>query len=597
MRDGEIHHLSASSLNTADCLRRWWFRYVLRLRPPETKSQAVGKAVHASIDHYYATGEEAFHPLAMHARPFIPDRTGVMQWSEHELSDFWILPGIRFVGAIDLYHFAGSYKLPNGELERNSTGMAEIIDWKTSSDPTKWAMQEHEFIATNQMPAYARYHFNRYPAHDLVRVSHVYMRTRGAPLSLKTTAVLDRDAVFHRWDEMTSVARILRDVARETVQHKVPVNEDLCGQFGGCPYQDKCEKPAKTLTQSLDAVFGITKADTLRGRQTTMVNVDDEIEKLKQEQAAAQSHSPEQDVRADWEIIIAADMGTPALAADAAQALAKAMGWDEPKGGYAGCGDAAKGHKLQTLPPLNLQALHTVAENLRKAKASIEVPEPAPAPEPAPQVHQAEGHGVPVQAQEQSEAWGKPEVDLSVYKDVKSGRAYPEDQDENLEEVMRLIKDGKSSKIRKPQAIAAVKALMEAYARDCADTPASDPIDDTDAYERGYTDGMNSVQADNMHDQGYVLYIDCIPSGPYDLLDEYIARALAEICKQFGERDIRAAHHEDLNYGRWKGILSTYVRECPPPDGQYTITTGDEINKVVAAELARGASRYVRGIR
>src|SRR5262245_20336800 len=86
--DGKIRYLSVSSITAFDeksfggCERRWWYRYIAKVKEPPTKVQKLGTQVHAQIEHYLRTGEDVLGDLARSGARFLP-RPGKDLYLEH----------------------------------------------------------------------------------------------------------------------------------------------------------------------------------------------------------------------------------------------------------------------------------------------------------------------------------------------------------------------------------------------------------------------------------------------------------------------------------------------------------------------------------
>ena len=210
--DGEIQYLSPSGMSKGDhdqpggCLRLWHGKYVLGKKEPFTKQQKVGVEAHSQIEHYLNTGEKKLARLTMSASHLIPEPDVSMQ-VEHKIQPGELfVEGIRVVGHIDLVNPTGLYMSADGVLTQDPKGTVEMLDWKTTSNIEKWAKKGHTLIKTIQMPLYGQWAAEQFEA-EHVRLSHVYMQTKGTPCAEKMTALVSRENLAKRWVEIEAIAR------------------------------------------------------------------------------------------------------------------------------------------------------------------------------------------------------------------------------------------------------------------------------------------------------------------------------------------------------------------------------------------------------
>lgn len=231
--DGKIQYLSVSQIEKFDpasgpwgCNRAWWFRYVARLEAEQTTAQAAGEALHAQVAHYLKTGEDGLGPLARAGRHLMPE-PGADLMVESPLEQVSAC-GIPLVGFVDLIN------------RRN--GVVEIVDWKTSSDITRYGKTPQQLLESVQMNGYALSVLNRGFSSGEVRLSHVYFQTRGAARCVRVTCITNRELVEKNWQRVEAVVRRMVEVAREKDSQNVEPNWNVCHIGRGCPYAAKCPR-------------------------------------------------------------------------------------------------------------------------------------------------------------------------------------------------------------------------------------------------------------------------------------------------------------------------------------------------------------------
>ena len=261
VENGVLRYVSASQVSTAapdqdgGCLRKWWFTKVQRIKVPDTPSQALGRRVHAEIEHYLKTGEDVLGEIVRPGRHLLP-LPGAGLRLEHGIGigpdgpvPELVAAGVPFVGYVDCVNKSGTWVTPEGEHVVSL--LDEVIDWKTSGDPAKYAKAGSALGRTVQMVSYGRWALETRPDRERVRVSHVTFATKGRKHAVKTTAVLDRLTIAGRWLTVARTVETMKDAARETDPAKVDPNYNSCGAYGGCPFRAICPRDAKTALRDL----------------------------------------------------------------------------------------------------------------------------------------------------------------------------------------------------------------------------------------------------------------------------------------------------------------------------------------------------------
>lgn len=574
------------------CLRRFLYKYVLGFKEPFTGSQKLGVQTHEEIEHNLRTGEMTLGHLAMTARHFIPKPHPSLM-IEHKIQPGELfVAGIRVVGHIDLVqpwgwtHGAKSFYIdPTGEISEDPGGTTEITDWKTTSSIKSWAKTGIGLYKTIQMPTYAQWAMDQFDCSH-IRLSHVYMQTRGRAPARKATILLDREKLSTRWEQIEGVARTLIDVAKETDPLKVPVNRRACPAFRGCPHRERCPRSSK---ETLADVFGITKARKIKQEKKDM-SVEAELAALTTQQSAAGIAPP-------------APVAIPVAAAVSTDAYKAAIDGIEPLGkGFPNLGAAEasaylafKGLKPQagpcaydmpigntgqvyrvtvladgslkgsgefaTLPSLSMEQFVQLGGQVSAPAAPVGiVPPNVPASNPALA-------SVPVAGFVKPDAPAVPPAATVPPPPINA----PGDP-------------GKPAfkKMKSPERLAECERLWEENRKLQAAS--------------GFTK-VGTIAVTATTPSGLVLHINSLPSQPFDRLDDYIRGICKRLEEETGSKDIRCSPHQALDFGKWKGALAAMVRENQPEDGVYLIMTrGDEIAEVVANTLTESATTHARGL-
>lgn len=614
---GVLRWLSATIISLADttqdggCLRKWHFRYVLRLDDPGTASQALGQAVHKVVEGYLRGEGWQPHPtqpkalrIAMAGARFLTPHVGEHLLIEHPLlspeqvaainASPLALPsaalltaaGVPVAGHVDLYRGSARYVTPMGEVIDDKPSCAEVLDHKTTK-ALKWAKTGPALLDTVQMPLYAEWLARRVPELQHLRLSHVSYKTEGGPDACKSTTVVPREEIARRWERIERVAGTLVQVARVAPDRSNDVegNRHACRAYNRpCAFADRCEMNRNrsltdllggSMSTSLLDMFGDT---TPAPAPSVALDMSAELAKLAAEETAARATAPATPtapppapaVSPEFAAAVVAleacasalapdgtAWGFPPLGGDAAQAWGAAKGM----GVSAGAGLAGSG-KLAKLPQVNdPAALIALARDLSaKVNATPVAPTPAAGllPPEAPASNPAlAADPVP----------GAPTLTVT--------------------------------EVTPPAPEAIAPAIMSATP--AANVTTEDAAAKTAKRGRGRprktaTTTTATAPVENTGD-GFELFVDCYPhTGGFETLDAYVDEACELLCSKYECVDIRCADERTpLGFSKWKGVISAMVRAKPPAAGTYVLITDTEIKREIAAALAPLACGGGRG--
>jgi RecB family exonuclease len=238
--DGELLKVSASQITTfARCGRRWWFEKVLGERQESTGAQNLGTAIHSQMEAWIQEGTLPPHPGAFAATKLrrddgtlvlpAPKTPGVLVEAALEEPEIYA-DGVRYRGFIDL-------TIPGKQIE--------IIDYK-SCRSFSYIKTPEQLRKDVQVGSYGFWAHKRFPEAESLRVSHVYILSRG-----KSARVVEAQAT---WDDVNAVWEVIRAAVRDmrrTAKIKdfrdVEPNFDACSDYGGCPYASKCTPVSDVL--------------------------------------------------------------------------------------------------------------------------------------------------------------------------------------------------------------------------------------------------------------------------------------------------------------------------------------------------------------
>jgi len=230
--------ISATQINKyRRCQRLYAFEYVEGHKPPPSKKQEFGSAVHKQLEEWLRLGRAPDDsPEGRVAKQGIKNgwlptpRSGLLV--EHEFSFSWF-PGVEMIGFIDCVE-------PDDEEPL-------VIDHKTTSD-LRWAMGVDDLRKDPQALLYAVWAAKHYRA-PVVRARWLYYaasnpktgprKPAGArPVEVKfdcrQKAFIDEVKALN--DDIAAIARIRK---RKTPALDLPASPGACEMYGGCFHRDE----------------------------------------------------------------------------------------------------------------------------------------------------------------------------------------------------------------------------------------------------------------------------------------------------------------------------------------------------------------------
>lgn len=228
------------------CARKWHFAYPQGFKAPTTKSQALGKEIHAAIE------EGVKYILSGGAEGVMPTDTralaGLSKLYEDGLNDLRAPDDIEVESNISIYldpsKVDGTPRQYIGIIDHYDVSdryLPIITDHKTTSN-MKYAKTEFELQEDVQMISYAKYAFDNEPQADEVKVQHNVIPTYGAAKAELTEAIVTRAHVEKKWSEWLPILDQM-DIALTQEVHLVNpdgLKNGECQRFGGCPHQSRC---------------------------------------------------------------------------------------------------------------------------------------------------------------------------------------------------------------------------------------------------------------------------------------------------------------------------------------------------------------------
>lgn len=258
-----VRSVSASQVALfSTCQRKWFFRYIRKIRFPQTPAQARGTLIHKCIEIYLKTGKIPEHPSL---------RAYVTSAFKAEARDgTLVLPDPKKHGKTHLVEHRFELELPAklpkwiGYIDVLKVKPAEIGDFKTTSN-LRYAKTPTELMSDVQMTSYGKFAYTE-GLEGAITLWHLVIEAKAkknaepvdvsdeealadmlAPPKTKlprykyTPIQVAKDHVETCWQESVEVVNEMVKVAASAKSHHDVVPDTTrCGDYGGCEYRDEC---------------------------------------------------------------------------------------------------------------------------------------------------------------------------------------------------------------------------------------------------------------------------------------------------------------------------------------------------------------------
>jgi hypothetical protein len=536
-------------------------------------------------------------------------------------------------GYIDLKHSRGEWIDNAGALrpEDPSLGrVVEVIDHKFTSN-IAYGKSPGELAESIQMAGYANYIFNIDPNADHTRISHIYYQTRGPKAAKKVTAILSRNAAREKWRRVDQLAVYMEEVARATSFEQVEAQPKSCNSFKeGCPHRSYCPvklsfgKNTNTGGNEMSLFGNVMKQQstngTTNGASSTSAPTTAPTGSLF---GSIKKAAPSEDRTAvdQAKARFAAEDAQPAVQygfcqgcgakLDAANAsklpsgLVKHIGCptSEDKtvvamplaaSGQIVPPDAAKSTLAQSAQPLPASALAEVTDP--EILARNEALKQAQAQTSAPVTTEKKGGRCPAGGTEQKLT--PKEATARKTKCATCGVDYKiKDEEFNADCTAIKLRNHNMPKVETPAPMPAPVTQTAVAQQPAPQTVVERPLFSSTIVEVPAQQSKNAslIQAQT----GIAILVDCLKErGPRPTpLEDYWRPMVTELERQAGGCDLRCAPNDTpVGYGKWRGLLATWVRENPPGPGVYFARGGNDFDSIVVDALSSVAD-VTRGVR
>lgn len=225
--------LSASQLSTYnDCHRKWGFRYLDGVKPPQHPAAELGSRTHEVLAEYLKTGKPPSlatveGKIALPGIKYLP-KPGVAKTEEH------------FVFETDTAKYQGFI-----DFEYEQDGQLIIGDHKTTSN-FNWALSPGDLFSDIQATIYAKKAIVK-SKRASITLRWVYYRTKGRPQAKMVEVNYSQG---HLKKQMCAIEKRAHELVSHHQNglraHDLKPNLSSCSKYGGCPFLLRCQHGAKT---------------------------------------------------------------------------------------------------------------------------------------------------------------------------------------------------------------------------------------------------------------------------------------------------------------------------------------------------------------
>lgn len=622
--DGTLNFFSPSSLlKFKECNRKWGFRYILRIREPQSKAAQIGSAGHERIEHYLKTGKDVLAPMERAGAPWIPkpnENLGV------EL-DYQFIPqggDVRCKMKIDALNGTGVWVDSSGN-EKNSD-IVEVIDWKFTGGE-KNVKSQFQLATDLPMACYgvAASHLAKLDPSDRVRLSLVYFFTHRRDALKITRLVESKDCHAVLAKELPTI-EAMKQAAKASHPNELEPNYKSCENWGGCHYREQCASQGIISHQAILRKIGkkeAMKSDTIETQSTKIIRAIQELD--------------------------ATGIGWPMTTNEVSQSLGSAD--RQPHGEISGMlvssldqfyalVDQVRDAFIAAGGELNIDSSDTIeASGFGDAIGNVDVePDNEPAFQKITDIEAIE-EDIPPKIMETQNV-----ILNEVQEDKEEPNALIERDEHVRDEIDAALESGELVHFQKAELAQTKKGELRTYCERFAnfvaqvygketkpdgttkadyinfltnetqrifggfrpsETPLFEkkqkPVEVPEAPEAPEVSKLPEVAKSTA--SGLHLYVDCVPVNTHgnaiNSLDSYIENACDEIARAANvDHILLAGKDSPLAFGGWEGVVSSYVKNKPPKAGHWLIlhTRGNKLKEAFVTALLAVADSAVRGV-
>lgn len=566
-------------------MRRYYYRYVLKQKEPETAAQQTGIEGHEQIANFLKTGVDTRGPIAQAGRRLL-DRDLILRGSplveaeihyrddQNILRSHTNLAGVPVIGFLDLAY-----------VDQDPT-IGVVIDHKFKSS-LDWQIKPAELRTDLAMSTYANFVLNHFDSVEKIRVSHhtyITKKSGGVYCADSVSALLEPVDIARNLDVHAPLVRSIQEEINNPNVDNVPYNSGSCGDYGGCPHRSYCKGGAQAVLNNLFG-DGFTVEDLKQKEGLHPMSLLNRSKKLDALKSAAAASPDVVSARALLDAVhkATADRGKIPLAGSLAVLAQQA--YNLPKSDeYPGDGELADIDPIKNMDELRAIALEleldpdqitkTAIANSSAVLAGALSAATATQPILSPDAPKSDPDLASQTRIEAKEAQAKEAAAVSVAVEVQT-QATPEPVAATL-------------RTRKPKAATTqvTETVTIAPQVQAVEAVVTVPVKPAEA--------AIVAQETKSSSETYLL-VGCTMSNakPFSTFTQPLFDKLKEACKV----DPRLVPNDHaLAYSKWKAAFQEVVRLVQLPSGFYEVNANSEIEQLAFEVVSPGAV-IIRGVR
>jgi hypothetical protein len=239
--------ISATQISTFElCNRKWAWRWLEHIKAPPNKFAQLGIDTHGELENWLkwgrvpiGTSKQAL--LAQAMIPYLPPPQAVgydpLTAKNVERDELIVVQDVLFNIKVDLF-------MPQ-QLSWDGVLRPRTYDHKTSKDPDKWAPKPEHIHCDPQAALYAAWTII-VTKETTIDLQWNYVKTQGATKVLPVCATVTDEMIAPRMLANIETGRAIKHHIQNTKRAlDVVFDASACNEYGGCPYQDRCNLTAR----------------------------------------------------------------------------------------------------------------------------------------------------------------------------------------------------------------------------------------------------------------------------------------------------------------------------------------------------------------
>lgn len=580
-----INYVSPSALDTAKrCMRRYYYRYVLKQKEPETAAQQTGIEGHEQIANFLKTGVDTRGPIAQAGRRLL-DRDLILRGSplveaeihyrddQNILRSHTNLAGVPVIGFLDLAY-----------VDQDPT-IGVVVDHKFKSS-LEWQTTPSALRTDLAMSTYGNFVLNHYDSVEKIRITHhtyCTKKARGVYSADSTSVLLEPVDIARNLDVHAPLVRSIQEEINNPNVDNVPYNSGSCGDYGGCPHRSYCKGGAQAVLNNLFG-DGFTVEDLKQKEGLHPMSLLNRSKKLDALKSAAAASPDVVSARALLDAVHAATADRGKIPLAGSLAVLAQQAYNFPKADeYPGEGELADIDPIKNMDELRAIALELELDPDQITQAAIAKSNAALAG-----ALSAATATQPILSPDAPKS--DPELASQTRIDAKEAQAK-----EALAASVTVVEATPEPvtatlRTRKPKATVATTQVTETVTI----APQVRVVEAVVTVPAKPAEATTVAQEVKSPSETYLL-VGCTMSNakPFSAFTQPLFDKLKEACKV----DPRLVPNDHaLAYSKWRAAFQEVVRLVQLPSGFYEVNANSEIEQL-AFEVVAASAVIIRGVR